>query len=449
MLRRRIEKDLAEWYAREERKPLILRGARQVGKTTVIRKFAKTFSQFIYLNLEKRDDREIFSENLPFKKLLEGIYFLKNADLQEQSTLLCIDEIQNSPEAIAYLRFFYEEAPELPVVCAGSLLEVYIDTYSVSFPVGRVEYLYLFPLDFEEFLDNLDTTKPLEAYRQLPVPSYAHSTLMEYFHEYAMIGGMPEVCENYLNHGDVKRLERIYEGLLTSYIDDAAKYSSGPSSYQSLRHVIESAANETGTRIKFQGFGNSSYRSREMGEALRTLERAMFLYLLYPTTGTSLPALPDRKKSPRLQFIDIGLLNYSAGVQGHYIGLDDLNSLYRGKLVEQIVGQEVLARNAGKLEKPRFWVREKSGSSAEVDFVYPFEGSLYPIETKAGKTGTLRSLHEFMDTSQLSVAFRLYAGKERTDTVNTRLGKSFTLCSLPYYLAGRIEAFIEGISGAD
>ncbi|MCF7949970.1 MAG: DUF4143 domain-containing protein, partial [Spirochaetia bacterium] len=111
-----------------------------------------------------------------------------------------------------------------------------------------------------------------------------------------------------------------------------------------------------------------------MGEALRTLERAMFLYLLYPTTGTSLPALPDRKKSPRLQFIDIGLLNYSAGVQGHYIGLDDLNSLYRGKLVEQIVGQEVLERNAGKLEKPRFWVREKSGSSAEVDFVYPFGG---------------------------------------------------------------------------
>jgi uncharacterized protein len=151
---------------------------------------------------------------------------------------------------------------------------------------------------------------------------------MEYFHEYSMVGGMPEVCAHYRTHGDVRRLERIYEGLLTSYIDDAAKYSSSPSSYQSLRHVIESAANETGTRIKFQGFGNSNYRSREMGEALRTLERAMFLYLLYPSTDTCVPALPDRKKSPRLQFIDIGLLNYSAGLQGHYIGIDDLNSLY-------------------------------------------------------------------------------------------------------------------------
>lgn len=449
MLRRRIEKDLTEWFYREERKPLILRGARQVGKTTVIHKFAEKFSQFIYLNLEKREDREIFSENLPFQKLLEGIFFLKDADLQEESTLICIDEIQNSPEAIAYLRFFYEEAPHIPVVCAGSLLEVYIDSYSVSFPVGRVEYLYLFPLDFEEYLDNLDTTKPLEAYIQVPVYSYAHSMLMEYFHEYSMIGGMPEVCADYLSHRDVKRLERIYEGLFTSYIDDAAKYSSSPSSYQSLRHVIETSANESGARIKFQGFGNSSYRSREIGEALRTLERAMFLYLLYPSTDTGLPALPDRKKSPRLQFIDIGLLNYSAGVQGHYIGIDDLNSLYRGKLVEQIVGQEMLAHKAGKLEKPRFWVREKSGSSAEVDFVYPFEGSLYPIETKAGKTGTLRSLHEFMEGSQLSVAFRLYAGKERTDTVNTSSGKAFTLYSIPYYLAGRIEALIESISGAD
>lgn len=449
MLRRRIEKDLTEWFYREERKPLILRGARQVGKTTVIQKFAEKFSQFIYLNLEKREDREIFSENLPFQKLLEGIFFLKDADLQEASTLICIDEIQNSPEAIAYLRFFYEEAPHIPVVCAGSLLEIYIDSYSVSFPVGRVEYLYLFPLDFEEYLDNLDTTKPLEAYKQVPVYSYAHSMLMEYFHEYSMIGGMPEVCADYLSHRDVKRLERIYEWLFTSYIDDAAKYSSSPSSYQSLRHVIETSANVSGIRIKFQGFGNSNYRSREIGEALRTLERAMFLYLLYPSTDTGLPALPDRKKSPRLQFIDIGLLNYSAGVQGQYIGIDDLNSLHRGKLVEQIVGQEILAHKAGKLEKPRFWVREKSGSSAEVDFVYPFEGSLYPIATKAGKTGTLRSLHEFMEGSQLSVAFRLYAGKERTDTVNTRSGKAFTLYSIPYYLAGRIEAFIESISGAD
>ena len=448
MLRRRIEKDLAEWCAREERKPLILRGARQVGKTTAIRKFAENFSQFIYLNLEKHEDRDIFADNLPFQKLLEGIFFLKDADLHQESTLLCIDEIQNSPEAIAYLRFFYEEAPELPVVCAGSLLEVYIDTYSVSFPVGRVEYLYMFPLDFEEYLDNIDSSKPLEAYRHVPVPAYAHSTLMKYFHEYSMIGGMPEVCVNYLNYRDVKRLERIYEGLLTSYIDDAAKYSSSPSSYHSLRHVIETAAPESGSRIKFQGFGNSSYRSREMGEALRTLERAMFLYLLYPSTNTGMPALPNQKKSPRLQFIDIGLLNYSAGVQGHYIGIDDLNSLYKGRLVEQVVGQELLAHNSSTLEKPRFWVREKSGSSAEVDFVYPYSGSLYPIETKAGKTGTLRSLHEFMDASELTTAFRLYSAAERTDTVHTRSGKAFTLYSLPYYLAGRIGAVIKEISAA-
>ena len=169
----------------------------------------------------------------------------------------------------------------------------------------------------------------------------------------------------------------------------------------------------------------------------------MLLYLLYPTTDTRMPLLPDQKKSPRLQFIDIGLLNHSAGLQEHYIGIEDLNSLYKGRLMEQLVGQELMAGSARKLEKPRFWVREKRGSDAQVDFLHTHGGKAYPVETKSGKTGKLRSLHVFMDESELSIAFRLYAGKQRKDIVESRSGRSYTLFSLPYYLAGRLKTYIE------
>lgn len=192
----------------------------------------------------------------------------------------------------------------------------------------------------------------------------------------------------------------------------------------------------------FQGFGQSNYKSREMGEALRTLQRAMILYLLYPSIVTEPPVTVDQKKSPRLQFLDTGLLNYIVGLQGHFFKFDDLHSFYQGTIAEHIVGQELLTLDMNRLNKPRFWVREQRQSNAEVDFVIPFQQYVVPLEVKAGKTGSLRSLHQYMDRVGHSYAVRLYAGPLQETGAATSSGKTYKLLNLPYFLAGKINDYL-------
>lgn len=446
MFERAIYRDLKHWLNGPHRKPLILRGARQVGKTTAVRMFAGQFKQFLSFNLERKEDRDLFEREQPFDTLVKALFFSRNCSVAEPSTLVFIDEIQNSERAVSALRYFFEELPEFAVIAAGSLLEVMIDTYRSSFPVGRVEYAYMHPLTFREFLTARSESAAVEAYDTVPAPDFAHSRLLVLFHEYALLGGMPEVVQCQIEKSDLHGIQAIYESLMASYVDDAGKYASGRSAFQVLRHTIESAPSESGTRIRFQGFGNSSYRSREVGDALRTLERAMLLHLLYPVTAYELPLLPDRKRSPRLQFLDVGLMNYAAGLQASLLDVHDLNDLYRGRVAEQIVGQELLARSSRRLEPPRFWVREKNQSQAEVDFLVPVNGQVIPVEVKSGSTGRLRSLHQFVARSGCSIAVRLYAGPMRVDTLRTPDGHPFRLLSMPYFLAGRIEAYVQWLS---
>ena len=442
MFERAIQKELELWLSGPHRKPLILRGARQVGKTTAVRMFARQFVQFLSFNLERKEDRDLFERDQPFDTLVQALFFARKCSVSEPSTLIFIDEIQNSEKAISALRYFYEEVPDIAVIAAGSLLEVMIDTYRSSFPVGRVEYAYMHPLTFREFLVARGESVALEAFDAVPLPEYAHSTLRALFHEYVLLGGMPEVVQYRIEQNELSGISAIYESLLSSYIDDAGKYASGRSAFQVLRHTIETAPLESAMRVRFQGFGNSAYRSREVGEALRTLERAMLLYLLYPVTGYELPLLPDRKRSPRLQFLDVGLMNYKAGLQASLLEVEDLNDLYRGRIAEQIVGQELLARSTRGLEPPSFWVRDKNQSQAEVDFIVPFNGRVIPVEVKSGSTGRLRSLHQYVARSGCTVAVRLYAGPLRIDSLATPDGHSFRLLSLPYFLAAQIEDYL-------
>ena len=180
-----------------------------------------------------------------------------------------------------------------------------------------------------------------------------------------------------------------------------------------------------------------------MGEALRTLERAMLIYLLYPSTSTEPPIIPDLKKSPRLQFLDTGLINYFVGLQEYFYKTQDLHSFYQGILAEHIVGQELLAINMSNPRKLSFWVREKKQSNAEVDFVVPFQQYVIPVKVKSGKTGTLRSLHQFVNRSNHPYAVRLYAGPLTKTSTKTPEGKAYTLLSLPYFLAGKIHDYME------
>lgn len=443
MLYRKIIDELKKWANIDDRKPIILRGARQVGKTTAVDIFAKDFDQYIYLNLEKKEDAEIFERGLPINDLVEAIFFLKGKKRLPNKVLLFIDEIQSSPRAVETLRYFYESAKDIHVIAAGSLLEAMMGKLQPHFPVGRVQYLFMYPVTFEEFLMAQKDDQLLEVYDKMPFPSFAFPKMLNHFHKYSLIGGMPEIVNKYIQTFDIISINPIYQSLKSSFQDDVSKYGRNDTAIQIIRHAIETAPFEAGRRIKFQGFGKSNYRSREVGEALRTLERAMLLSLIYPTTVNRPPILPDFKKSPRLQFLDTGLLNFFANLQDYYFKFDNLHSFYKGILAEHIVGQELLALNIHTQHKPSFWVREKKQSNAEVDFLCPYKHYLIPVEVKSGKAGTLRSLHQFIDRADHPYAVRLYSGElNKTESI-TPNGKKYTLLNLPYFLAGRINKYLE------
>ena len=444
MFGRRIIRELREWAASSDRKPLIIRGARQVGKTTAVDMFSKEFDAYIYLDLQKRKDAELFERGLSIEELLQAIFLAKNAHRTEGRTLLFIDEIQNSPDAVAMMRYFYESAKDLYVISAGSLLEIMMSDRQISFPVGRVQYLFMYPLTFEEFLLAIGAEQACEIYNTVPLPDFAFSELKDKFHKYALIGGMPEIVKIYSEEQDITATATAFQALLTSYLDDVSKYARNSTMVEIIRHAIESSPTEAGKRIKFHGFGNSNYRSREMGEALRILERAMLVYLLYPSTVTEPPIRPDKRKSPRLQFLDTGLINYFAGLQEQFFRHDDLHAFYRGLLAEHIVGQELLAADFRKQRKPVFWVREKKQSSAEIDFLVQHGRFAIPVEVKSGPAGKLRSLHQFVDHANHLYAVRLYSEDIKLTTNLSVPGcRSFQLLNLPYFLAGKLQDYLE------
>jgi predicted AAA+ superfamily ATPase len=443
MFYRSIIPELEKWFLNPNRKPLVIRGARQVGKTTLVNFFAERFDQYIYLNLELAEDKQPFEQFTNIETLIQTLFFLKNKVLTQKSkTLLFIDEIQELPEAINILRYFYEKEQDIPVIAAGSMLETLLDK-SVSFPVGRVEYKVLRPVSFPEFLIATGEKAALEQLQKIPIASFAHTKLLSLFHTYALIGGMPEVVNHYAQHKDLTALSSIYDSLITSYTDDAEKYAANTNQLQMIRHAIGTSFAQAGKRIKYQGFGNSNYGSREMGEVLRTLEKALLIYLVYPHTGFTLPLLPDLKKSPRMQVLDTGLLNYFVGIQKEIIGSADLNSVYQGTMIEHLVGQELLAAQYNALSSIHFWVREKKTSTAELDYLYVFDEKLIPLEVKSGVEGKLKSLHLFMEEAPHNLAVRVYAGELNIQFITTTKRRNYYLLNLPYYLVSQIERYVE------
>ena len=430
---------LLEWKHKSNRKPLVIRGARQVGKSTLVSQFSREFRHFIALNLEKKTHQRFFEGSLEAKQILDALFLSFNIPKGEDPVLLFIDEIQESPAAIQMLRYFYEEHPGVYVVAAGSLLEFALHEVP-SFPVGRVEQMVLHPFDFEEFLMALGHTSALAALKQIPVASYAHDTLMDLYHTYAAIGGMPEIISQYIQENSVANLGSTYESLWQAYKDDVVKYARSPAERKVLQHLIFTAPQEK-DRIVFEGFGHSNYKSREVGEAMRSLDMARIVQLIYPSTTTKPPIETDFKKRPRLQFLDTGLLNHALQIQVEMIGIENLNVLYKGRIVQHLLTQELMAQHHLPSYKPHFWVREKINSQAEVDLLYQYQQFIIPIEVKSGATGTLRSLFQFMDACDHSFAIRILGNQYSIDQLQTSNGKPFLLMNLPYYLGTKIPEY--------
>lgn len=442
MLKRKLLQDLNNWKENPSRKPLIIRGARQVGKTTLIKLFSENYENKILLNLEINSDKKLFEEYDNIKDLVEVLLLKFNLTSDKSyGLLLFIDEIQESPKAIKSLRYFYENYPQIHVIAAGSLLEFALKKID-SFPVGRVEYFYLHPFNFSEYLEALNNKILLEQFNKTPINKNAHTVLMELFNSYAIIGGMPEIVRSYIERKSFADLPRLYESLWETYKYDMTKYASNEGEINVLRHIVNTAYLNLDKRVKFQNFGNSNYRSREVGEAMRNLENARFLYLIYPTSDVEIPIKPDLKKSPRLQFLDTGIINYKNKIQSELIPIKDLSSFYKGYLIPHIVTQEIISINNTSNTKPNFWVREKTQSSAEVDLVVQFKNKVIPIEIKSGSVGKLRSLHQFMERTCHNFAIRIYGGEFNIQKTTTPNKKEFMLMNLPYYLGTKLYDYL-------
>ena len=292
MFKRKALAWLEDWKRKKNRKPLVIRGARQVGKTSLVKEFGKGFDLFIAFNLENPDDLALFSQEMPVSVLYETMLAVRHQKKIDGTVLVFIDEVQNSSIAIKMLRHFYEELPGIYVIAAGSLLETMLNR-QISFPVGRVEYMALRPCTFGEFLGAVGEASLGEYVESVAVPEVLHSRLLSLFNTYTLIGGMPQVVDDYANNHDVESLSDIYQSLLVGYMDDVEKYTDSESSRNVIRFLIGKGWGHAAERIVFECFGNTKYKSREVGEAFRTLQKAMLLELVYPTVETRLPLSPD------------------------------------------------------------------------------------------------------------------------------------------------------------
>ena len=285
-------KQLRQWSERSPHKPLVIRGARQVGKSTLVREFGKEFDVFIEVNLELSEDAEIFTRTDDVLEIWQFLC-LRNHVVSDpkKRMLLFIDEIQEVPQAVALLRYFFEKMPWLYVITAGSRLQSLLKN-RVSFPVARVEYLNLRPFSFMEYLNAAEGEPWCEMVRQLEVSPVMHNQFVSHFNLYALIGGMPEVISNYLQYHDVERLSPIFNSLLKGYNEDVERYAKNEEQVRVIRHLLDTAWFSAAEAIAMNNFGNSSYSSKQVHDALDCLERAYILSLDYPITATSAPASP-------------------------------------------------------------------------------------------------------------------------------------------------------------
>ncbi len=393
--------------------PLLLRGARQVGKTFTVETFGQTyFTNTLTINFERqREYLACFADSLDPKNILTAIKLISRESIIPGKTLLFLDEIQECPRAIMSLRYFKEMMPELHVIGAGSLLEFALNQTGFRMPVGRVQSLYLKPLSFREFLgalgyqelDNYLSTTELNTKINPAIEQHLHTLL----HQYFSIGGMPAIVKCFMETQDWRQCQILQSSLLSTYRDDFSKYAK-TSQHKYLQRLLEQAPSMCGQHFRYSKV-DPDMQSRELKSALEALQYAGIIYKVHQTNAAGLPLNAQLKeKKFKLLFLDIGLVKASQMLDVELLQQKDLLLINRGMLAEQFVGQELLAYMDPYLPQPLYyWEREKKGSEAEVDYVMNINDKIIPIEVKAGKTGSLRSLQLFLTEKQQKIGLRL------------------------------------------
>lgn len=462
---RAAEARLAAWLGRAGRKPLVIRGARQVGKSTLVRMFAASRDVELFeINLERHPELDVVFGTLDITRILRELEGLTGTRIGAAESaragptgILFLDEIQATPRALQALRYFHEDRPDLPVIAAGSLLEFALGARDLSMPVGRVEYLHLHPFTFEEFLGGLEERHLLEYLAQLSCskePSeQAHRRLLALQREFLFVGGMPEAVQTYVANRDLARVVETHASIVETYQDDFAKYGSR-TQVARLRRVFDYSPRAVGNKVKYVNISRDD-AAREMREAVDLLVRAGVVVPVFHSDCSGVPLSAGRDpRTYKLVFVDVGLLGRVCRLDWRSVAsLDERQLVNEGPLAEQFIGQGLLA-NQESFEKPEldYWLREKKSSNAEVDFVISRGTRVIPIEVKAGKSGSLKSLQQFAlaKGSPLCVRFDLNQPSAldvshglQGDSGTTRV--SFKLVSLPLYAVGQVPRLVDSL----
>lgn len=438
MFERNLEKELKKWKDSPIRKVLILRGARQVGKTSVVRTFGReNFEQLVEINVEQKETRLWFEGVASVSDFATRVELYLKKQLIDQKTLLFIDEVQESSDILELLRFFSEERPGLHVIVAGSLLEAKM-AGKWSVPVGRVEYMYLYPLTFFEYLTAIGQSQWRQYLEKLNVDEaiVGGETLKKLFLEYMLVGGLPEAVASVKEGRGIGAVKEIQERLSIAYGDDIGKYAH-EADKKYLELVMTMAPKLAGGLYKYENMGESGLRGREIREAVDTLEKIMLLRQVSAINTTTTPIFPKPKRAKKMIWLDIGLVNLAN--KSHETVFE---GNFQGRLMEQIVGQTLAALGVRKRQDMFYWAKNRDEGSAEVDFCFQYGEKIIGLEVKSGTTAQMKSLFSMLDAGGdrvLPIRISWNPPVRETHVYNR---KTYSVLTLPFYLLERWESFV-------
>ncbi len=449
--------DLQKWYESAESKPLVIRGARQVGKSTLVRIFCQNHGlDLLEVNLEKIKIQEFNNEkNFSIKKVLTEIELITGKKISEK-TILFLDEAQEQPIAFNRLRYFYEDAPQLRVIAAGSLLDVILNQENFSMPVGRIEYYYLGPMSFREFLmakgEELLLNQINSLKNDFSVLQLVHERAIELLKEYYFVGGMPEVLKKYIETNDMDIVRKTQLDLIQTYRDDIPKYTKAKQELR-VNEVFNFVPRHLGeAKVKFSEIAATN--SLQVKDAIDLLHRSQIIIKVLHTSASGLPLVSCSDPSVmKLFFLDVGLSNAILDIQWvNLFQIQDHELLTKGSMAEQFIAQHLNQIQPSFKHELFYWLRGGKQGAAEVDFVINLKGQIIPIEVKAATTGKMKSLWQFLaeKNSKLAIKFDLKHRETYINLIkqNVSLGNEVKevnakLIALPLYAVELLEEIIE------
>ena len=441
---------MQDWWSDRPRKPLVIRGARQVGKSTLVRSFAhKQGLHLVEVNLEERPELQPAFGSKNIDTILQALEAVPGVSRITDQSLIFLDEIQAVPEAFAALRCFYEKRPQTAVVAAGSLLEFMFSKKNISVPVGRIQYLYIGAFNFSEFLVAIGELNLASKIKNFnlgdKMNEFEHHRLLELLKIYFFVGGMPEAIQAYVQTKSFKKVFQVLASIVRTYRDDFPKYT-GARDVNRIYNTLSAVARCAGQQVKLSSLASGHKVSTIKNDIdLLSLSRVLIKVIHSHCNGVPLQA-DIKEKQNKLFLLDIGLLNTLCGMPWDAMLLKDIQFVHRGALAEQFIAQHL--QNllfAGIDHQLTFWMRDGLGGAAEVDFVIQRQGMIVPVEVKSGASGSLKSLHQFMATKKLNTAIRFDTNQPSTQCVQTKVcfkgvwqPVEYTLYNLPLYLVERI-----------